>query len=151
MLDKIISYSFYLLFFLTPLFWSSLNHELFEFNKMFLVYAFTVTITGVWVLKMISEKVLIFKRTPLDIPLLLFLGANILSTIFSIDPHTSIWGYYSRLNGGLLSIISYLLLYWAFVSNMDFAKVKTSLKFGLASGFVISLWAILEHFGVSFS
>ncbi|MCL4366502.1 O-antigen ligase family protein, partial [Patescibacteria group bacterium] len=62
-----------------------------------------------------------------------------------------IWGYYSRLNGGLLSLIAYLLLYWAFVSNMDFNKVKTTLKFGLASGFLISLWAILEHFGVSFS
>ncbi len=116
---------------------------------MILVYGFTIIIVGVWVLKMISEKAFLFKRTPLDIPLLLFLGANILSTIFSIDPHTSIWGYYSRSNGGLLSIISYLLLYFAFVSNMDWPKAKTALKFGLASGFVISLWAILEHFGVS--
>ncbi len=139
MLDRIISYSFYLLFFLTPLFWTSLNYELFEYNKMILVYGFTVIIVGTWVLKMISEKAFILKRTPLDIPLLLFLGANILSTIFSIDPHTSIWGYYSRSNGGLLSIISYLLLYWAFGSNMDFAKLKTVLKFGLAAGLLIPL------------
>ncbi|MDO8573861.1 MAG: O-antigen ligase family protein [Candidatus Daviesbacteria bacterium] len=151
MLDRIISYSFYLLFFLTPLFWSSANYELFEYNKMILVYGFTVVIVGAWILKTINDQRLTINRTPLDIPLLLFLGANILSTIFSIDPHTSIWGYYSRSNGGLLSFISYLLLYWAFVSNMDFEKVKTTLKFGLASGFLISLWAISEHFGVSFS
>lgn len=149
MLDRVISWSFYLLFFLTPLFWSSANYELFEYNKMILVYAFTVVIVGSWLLKAINDKRLTIRRTPLDIPLLLFLGANILSTIFSIDRHTSIWGYYSRSNGGLLSLISYLLLYWAFVSNMDFEKVKTTLKFGLASGFLISLWAILEHFGVS--
>ncbi|MCL4366382.1 O-antigen ligase family protein [Patescibacteria group bacterium] len=116
---------------------------------MILVYGFTVIIVGVWLLKMISEKAFILKRTPLDIPLILFLGANILSAIFSIDLHTSIWGYYSRSNGGLLSTISYLLLYWAFVSNMDLAKVKITLKFGLVSGVLISLWAILEHFGVS--
>ncbi|MFH1535806.1 MAG: O-antigen ligase family protein [Patescibacteria group bacterium] len=151
MLNKIISYSFYLLFFLTPLFWTSLNHELFEYNKMLLVYGFTVIIVGTWLLKTINDKQLTLKRTPLDIPLLLFLGANILSTIFSIDTHTSIWGYYSRSNGGLLSLISYLLLYWAFVSNMDWEKAKTTLKFGLASGLIISIWAILEHFGVSFS
>ncbi|MCL4366197.1 O-antigen ligase family protein [Patescibacteria group bacterium] len=151
MLSKVISYSFYLLFALVPLFWTSVNYELFEYNKMMLTYGFTVIITGAWLLKMLNEKQLLIKRTPLDIPLLLFLGANILSTIFSMDPHTSIWGYYSRLNGGLLSLIAYLLLYWAFVSNMDFNKVKTTLKFGLASGFLISLWAILEHFGVSFS
>ena len=149
MLNKVIPYSFYLLFFLTPLFWSSSNYELFEYNKMILVYGFTVIIIGAWLLKVINDKKLTIKRTPLDIPLLLFLGANILSTIFSMDPHTSIWGYYSRSNGGLLSLISYLLLYWAFVSNMDIRHVKTTLKFGLASGFLISLWAILEHFGVS--
>src|SRR3989338_336141 len=149
MLDKIISYLFYLLFFLTPLFWTSKNYELFEYNKMILIYGFTVIIVGTWILKIINRKSLIFNRTPLDIPLLLFLLANILSTIFSIDTHTSIWGYYSRSNGGLLSLISYLLLYYAFVSNMDFKKVLTALKFGLASGFLISLYAILEHFGVS--
>ena len=149
MLDRIITYSFYLLFFLTPLFWTSLNYELFEYNKMILVYGITVIIMGAWILKMIQEKSLIFKRTPLDIPLLLFLGANMLSTIFSIDQHTSIWGYYSRSNGGLLSIISYLLLYWAFVANVDKAKVLTILKFALASGLIIAVWGILEHFGVS--
>ena len=72
---------------------------------MILVYAFTVLIVGAWLLKSIDDKRLVIKRTPLDIPLLLFLGANILSTIFSIDRHTSIWGYYSRSNGGLLSLI----------------------------------------------
>lgn len=149
MLNKIITYSFYLLFFLTPLFWTSQNYELFEYNKMILTYGFTVVIVGVWVLKMIQQKTFLFKRTPLDIPLLLFLAANILSTVFSIDVHTSIWGYYSRSNGGLLSIISYLLLYFAFVSNMDQGKVFNTLKAGLASGFIISLWAISEHFGVS--
>ncbi|OGE64409.1 hypothetical protein A3I48_01635, partial [Candidatus Daviesbacteria bacterium RIFCSPLOWO2_02_FULL_36_7] len=151
MLDKVISYSFYLLFFLTPLIWSSANYELFEYNKMIVTYAFTVIIAGTWLLKIINRKSLIFNHTPLDIPLLLFLGANILSTIFSIDPHTSIWGYYSRSNGGLLSLVSYLLLYWAFVSNMDLSKIKYLFWSAFASGFLISLWAILEHFGVSFS
>ncbi len=116
---------------------------------MILTYGVTVVIVGAWVLKTINDKRLTIKRTPLDIPLLLFLGANILATIFSIDRHISIWGYYSRSNGGLLSIISYLLLYWAFVSNMNLGKVLNALKFALASGLIISIWGILEHFGVS--
>ncbi len=118
---------------------------------MIVTYAFTVIIVGAWLLKSINHKSLIINRTPLDIPLLLFLGANILSTIFSIDPHTSIWGYYSRSNGGLLSLISYLLLYWAFVSNMDLSKIKNLFLLAFASGALISLWAIAEHFGVSLS
>ncbi len=116
---------------------------------MLLVYGLTVVIVGAWVIKSINQKSFIINRTPLDIPLLLFLGANILSTIFSIDTHTSIWGYYSRSNGGLLSIISYLLLYFAFVSNFPKDKLKTLFKFALASGLIISIWGIFEHFGVS--
>ena len=125
---------------------------------MILVYALTVIITGAWLLKILNQahpssggKSLIINRTPLDIPLLLFLGANILSTIFSIDQHTSIWGYYSRSNGGLLSIISYLLLYWAFVSNISKEQVFKILKVGLVAGLIISIWGIMEHFGISFS
>ena len=116
---------------------------------MIAVYILTIIITGCWLLKIVNRKSLIVNRTPLDIPLLLFLGANILSTIFSIDQHTSIWGYYSRSNGGLLSLISYLLLYWAFVSNIEKEQVFKLLKIGIFSGVIISLWAISEHFGVS--
>ncbi len=118
---------------------------------MILTYGFTVVIVGTWILKMIEQKSLIFNRTPLDIPILLFLAANILSTIFSMDPHTSIWGYYSRSNGGLLSLVAYLLLYYSFTSNMNFTQVKNVLKWALGSGFLISLWAIFEHFGISLS
>ncbi len=118
---------------------------------MMLVYLLTTIIVGSWLLKMINRKSFIVNRTPLDIPLLLFLGANILSTIFSIDPHTSIWGYYSRSNGGLLSLISYLLLYWGLVSNINKDQVLKLLKIGLVGGVIISIWGIFEHFGVSLS
>lgn len=148
-LQKILAYSFYLLFFLTPLIFTPLNNELFEYNKMFFVYFMTVIVVGTWLIKMVYDRTLICKRTPLDIPILLFLGSQILSTVFSIDPHTSIWGYYSRQNGGLLSLISYLLLYYAFVSNFKKEDVLKFLKVALFGGFLVSLYAIPEHFGVS--
>lgn len=87
--------------------------------------------------------------TPLHIPLFLFLGAHVMSTILSIDPHTSVWGYYSRSNGGLMSYLSYLLLFCAFVSTMDKQKTIALIKTAILSGVFVSLWAIPEHFGVS--
>jgi putative inorganic carbon (hco3(-)) transporter len=149
MLDKIIFYSFAALFLVTPFVWTSENYELFEFNKMLFVYGLTIIITAVWLLKMVHRSTLLVNRTPLDIPILLFLGANILSTIFSIDPHTSIWGYYSRSNGGLLSIISYTLLYFALTSNLTKEQVIKLLRFGVLGGVLVALYAIPEHFGVS--
>jgi len=122
--NKIIEYSFYALFFLVPLFFTSNTFELFEFNKMWLTFAITLVIAGTWGTKMILEKRILFQRTPLDIPIALFLLSQIISTIFSLDPHVSLWGYYSRFNGGLLSIISYIFLYYAFVSNFNNEQVR---------------------------
>ncbi len=149
MLSNIITVCYFLLFLLTPLLWSPQNYELFEYNKMMFVYALTTIIVTCFIAKMIREGKFLIKRTPLDIPILLFLGANILSTIFSIDPHMSWWGYYSRSNGGLYSTISYIILYYCLVSLFDTKRILTFLKVSLFTGLVISLWAITEHFGVS--
>ena len=158
MLTKLITRAYYLLFFLTPFVFTRYNYELFEYNKMMFVYFLTVFIVGFSLIRMIHEKKFIFQKTPLDIPLIIFLASQILSTVFSIDPHTSIWGYYSRSNGGLLSIISYLLLYWALAGNLSLLKDEARkeqilhyLKAAIFGGLVISLWGILEHFGFSFS
>src|SRR5260221_4531181 len=114
-----IDYLFCALFFLVPLIFYPKTSEVFEFNKIVGVYIFTTLIMATWIIKMIQQKKLIFKRTILDIPLLFFLGSELISTIISIDPRTSFFGYYSRFNGGLLSTICYSLLYCSFVSNLE--------------------------------
>jgi len=116
-LNRIIEYSFYALFLLVPLVFSGATSELFEFPKMWLTFGLTIVIGTAWIAKMILQKRIQIQRTPLDIPLLLFLTSQIVSSIFSLDPHVSLWGYYSRFNGGLFSIIAYIFLYYALVSN----------------------------------
>lgn len=149
MTTKILTTAFYILFSTTALIWAPYNFELFEYNKMMLVYLLTVIIATTWIWDMIQKKSLVLKSTPLDIPILLFLGANILSTIFSIDTHTSIWGYYTRSNGGLLSILSYTILYFALVSNFSAQSAIKFLKAAVLGGVVVALYAIPEHFGIS--
>ncbi|MCD6226112.1 O-antigen ligase family protein [bacterium] len=135
-------------FFLLPLLWTPWNFELFEFNKMLFVYLTTVVIASLWLILMIGEKKLIFKKTPLFWPLMLFLGGQILATVFSIDRYTSIFGYYSRLHGGLLSTLSYLVLYWALVSCGEKEWREKIIKAVLLSGILIAGWGVAEHFGV---
>lgn len=146
--DKIISIGFFLLFFLAPLVLTPYNYELFEYNKMMATYGFTIIIFGAWLIKIISLKKINLRRTPLDIPLILFLISQIVSTYFSIDRHVSIWGYYSRFNGGLISTFCYLILYYAFVSNFPKDKIKKLLVVALTSGLLVSIYGILEHFGI---
>jgi len=146
--DKIIEYSFYLLFFFVPLILTPWNYELFEYNKIMLTYGLTIIIAGAWFGKSILAKKFRIQRTPLDLPILIFLISQLLSFYFSIDRHVSIWGYYSRFNGGLLSTVSYILLYYAFVTNFPREKLAKLFSFILTSGALVALYGILEHFGI---
>ena len=148
---KIIHILFYLLFILVPLIFLPSTSELFEFNKIIVTYILTTLIVSVWAIRCIVEKKFIFRRTILDIPLLIFLASSILSLLGSIDMHTSWFGYYSRWNGGLLSLISYSLLYWAFVSNMDRKSALRTTHYALLTSIAVAIYAALEHFGYSIS
>ncbi len=148
-LVKAIFICFNLILFATPFLFTWSNQELFEFIKMLFTYGGTIIIILLWLSRMIINNDLIFRKTKLDLPLIVFLLTQILSTFFSIHPHTSIYGYYTRFHGGILSIISYSLLYWAFVSNLSQKHIKPLLVSTLGAGALISLYAIPEHFGHS--
>jgi len=147
-LDRVIEFAFYLLFFLVPLILTPWNYELFEFNKMMLTYCLAVVILSAWLMRMVLEKKLIFRRTLLDLPLILFLLSQLISTIYSLDQHTSLWGYYSRFNGGLFSTLTFILLYWAFVANMNKEKTLLSIRYLLYTTALVSLYGLAEHFGI---
>lgn len=147
-IDKIFPVLFGLVFFLTPLILWPYTSELFEFNKVVFIYTMTVLIVAAWLSRCILERKFIFRRTILDIPLLIFIASQILSTIFSLDQRTSFLGYYSRFHGGLLSTLCYCLLYWAYVANMDRKKTLFTIRCLLFSAAIVSAYGILEHFGI---
>src|SRR3989344_3070448 len=145
---KAIEISFILLLILVPLIFLPFTSELFEFNKMIVVYLLAVLIAAFWISRMILENRLIFRRTALDLPVLIFLISQSLSYFFSIDPRTSLLGYYSRFNGGLASLLSYALLYWAAVSNLDRKSSLNLLSWSVGLAGVVAGWGFLEHFGI---
>ena len=149
--EKIIATGFYLLFFLVPLIFTPWTRELFEFPKMLLVYTLTTIIAAAFAIKTIIDGKWSDLRTPLDKPILAFLVIYLGSTLSSIDRYTSIFGYYTRFNGGLLSIACFIGLFY--ILNAEIRNRKPKLKIQkllfciLLSSFLISTWGILEHFG----
>ena len=160
LLRNTIIFLFYALFFFTPLIFWPYTSEVFEFNKMLFVYIITILIGFSWATLSFAEGKLTIRKTPLDIPILTYFFTQLASTIFSIDPHTSIWGYYSRFHGGLASTATYIFLYYALVTHflpegkVSFSessinpKVRNSIYVILASAALISVYAIAEHFGI---
>jgi len=154
-LNKLLKILYLSLFFLTPLLMSPFTSELFEFNKMLFIYFIASLVLFFWLLKMILLKKIILKRTKLDLPIFIFLASQLFSTFFSLDFHTSFFGYYGRFNGGLLSIITYLLLFYGFVSNFGGEKDKEFflllLKTSLISSTIVILWGLPAKFGYDLS
>jgi putative inorganic carbon (hco3(-)) transporter len=149
--NKTIEYSFYLLFFLVPFAFTNDTSELFEFNKLWVTFIITVVIGFAWITKMIIKRQLRIQRTPLDIPIALFLVSEVISTVISLDPHTSIWGYYSRFNGGLLSILSYIFLYFAFVSNLKEEEKDLVQKFEAKRVYIFVIGVVAFFIGALIS
>jgi len=117
-LDRVIKYSIYLLVFLTPLFFLPFSFEKFEFNKQYLLFFLTAIAFFTWLAEQILvEKEIKFRKTPLDIPVLIFLFIAILSAIFSIDKYSSLLGFYGRFSDGLIGLLSLVMLYFLIVNN----------------------------------
>lgn len=150
-LQRLIAKLYLVLIFILPFVFCWISDELFEFNKMLVVYAFSLVISCLFLIRMILEKRLIWQKTIFDWPFALFLFSQIISTIFSLHPRTSLLGYYTRLNGGLLSTFAYLALFYTFVNNIDQRARRQFFASLFAGGALVSLYAIGEHFGRSFS
>ncbi len=141
---------FHILLFVTPLLLWPFTTEVFEFNKMIFVYAMTTIIATGWVVNSFKTGKFSLVRTPLDLPILLFFISQLTSTVFSIDPHTSLWGYYSRFHGGLMSTICYIILFYAFVNHFykDSKAIFGIIKTILTTATITASYGVLEHFGI---
>ncbi len=87
-------------------------------------------------------------RVPVLIPSLAFLGVSALSTLLSGNIMHSLVGEINR-HDGLLSLAAGVLLFYAAARFLDsWAKVRVFLAAGVASAVVISIYGILQQFGL---
>jgi len=115
---------------------------------MFFVYLLTLLILFFHLINWLKGKTPLFVKNKLVLPFLIFLSTQLLSTFFSVDTRTSVFGYYSRLNGGLLSLISYSLLFTILPQYLSEKFRHKIINIFLISGFIVSSFGILEHFGI---
>lgn len=132
-----------------PLFFLVKNEEVFEFNKMLATYTAVSIILVAWGCKTVFEKKLQFKKSPLDWYIVFFIFSQLISTALSIHPRTSIFGYYTRFHGGLLSTLSYFILYYATATFIQRKHLYAFLAFIFAGAFLATAYAFPEHFGHS--
>lgn len=149
--QKLIFWLLNLLMLVGPFVFVWVNEELFEFNKMLLVYIVTGLTTSLGLIRCLIQEKNLFTKQFLTWPWLMFLASQILATIFSLHPRTSFFGYYTRFHGGLLSTICYWLLFLVASHHLSITQIKKLFQTGLLAVCLVSVLAIGEHFGHSFS
>jgi O-antigen ligase len=135
--------------FLIPLSFAPTIVSEFVLPKLVLARLLVMVMTVVLVAGWLRQGAITWKRTALDLPLLIFVGSAAISTIFAMNRNLAIFGTYSRWEG-LLTITTYALLFWLAVElisgEVDAGWLIWSLLF---SGYLIAVVAVLQAaFGV---
>ncbi len=146
-IDKLIWFTLLTSVILVPLFFTTANTELFEVPKMFIVYLSAVLLLTLTSLKFILSGKLEIPKSLVFYSLAAFVAIQVASTFTSIDKFTSVFGYPTRLNGGLLSSFAYLIIFTSALINLNFQKAQKLLLAMIASAFAVALWGIPRHFG----
>ncbi len=153
-INFLIKFPIYALVFLMPLFWLPWTIEAYEFNKQYLLFFLVCLGFVAWLAKLtIIRKKFYFRRTALDVWILLFMVVTIFSAVFSIDTLSSWFGFYGRFSDSVIGLLSLMVMYFLVVNNMKAIRsgsrgvlAKTtwgvSLKkiYGL---FMLSSWLVL--------
>lgn len=148
--DAIISISLVALFLGFPIFFTGMTFQGIAFEKQLYFYFWLLVGLVSWVSKGVMQGELRVRRTPLDIPILLFVAGYGISAAFSIDRWHSAWGVFGDPSRGFLSIAALALAYYLIVSH--FTPKRFHWMFGslVVSSFVVVLWSVLALMGVQF-
>lgn len=142
---KTLEVSLFLLLIATPLIHTNLLTEQFEFPKMFLIYFMGSFIIFIYLLGLVW-KVFPFKKLPTYV--YIFFLTQIISSLFSDFGYTFLWGYYPRLNGGLISSIIYFGILTSVYSTFDYREILRVVFYGLLLSIIpISFIGIFQYIG----
>lgn len=90
------------------------------------------------------QRAITWRRTPLDWPLIAFLGSAALSSVFAVNQMVAIFGTYDRWEG-LLTIATYALLFWLAVQFISGEADARGLTWSvLLSGYIVAVAAVLQ-------
>jgi O-antigen ligase len=146
-----------ILFGLTPLILSLKSSETFELPKMHFIYLLITIITALTLPQITRSKLKKIFSQPLTLAVLAFWLTQLISTIFSLHPQTSLFGLPTRLHGSLFSFTAYFALYLSLLFNSNLARKNSLPRFSplpdyltisLLSGLFVALYGILQHFGI---
>ncbi|MFH0854357.1 MAG: hypothetical protein V1891_02605 [bacterium] len=147
--DFVITASLILMFLGLPLFFTNMTLQGLGFEKQMYFYIILLVGLFAWVIKAIAEGHILIKRTPLDIPIIIFLLAILGSSIFSVNKWASFMGGWGIPAKSFISILAMALFYWFMISNITMKRLNAILAAFATSIGLICFIFILNFFSLN--
>ncbi len=147
--DAVIAWTTFALVVLVPLFFLPWTIEVAELNKQLLIVVGAVVAGMAWLGKMLAERKFEYRRSVVNVIVVLYLAVYAVSAWLSQGRYMSLVGDFGQEMSGLLSVVSYVALYFVVVNNVRSMKALSRLLYGLViGGFVAAVYALLQGLGV---
>jgi tetratricopeptide (TPR) repeat protein len=148
-IDKLITLILLIVAGITPLLFFNQTTEFYEMPKLVFLIVATTILLGLSIFSWILKGKVTINRTPLDVPLLVFLAVVLISTYVSGTRYQAIYGDFPNVHGSAVSWVLYVLLYFVTVSNLkDMARIKNFLYVLFTSAGAVALITLLSFFGI---
>lgn len=148
--DGIITFVLGLLMFGLPIFFTGLTFQGIAFEKQIFFYFCLLVGLVAWVSKGVMTGEMRIRRTPLDIPIVLFWLFTIVTTVFSVDRWHSFWGFFGDPSRGFLSVTALILAYYFILSHFNAQRMMLMFRSFLVSAFLVSVWTFLVIMKIKF-
>lgn len=148
--DAVISVTLVALFFGLPIFFTGLTFQGIAFEKQVYFYFWLLIGIVAWASKGVIVGEMRIRRTPLDIPILLFWAFYVLAAFFSVDRWHSFWGFFGDPSRGIISVTALVLAYYFLLSHFTPKRFTSMFWSFLLSGFIVTVWSFLVVMQVRF-
>jgi tetratricopeptide (TPR) repeat protein len=148
--DMVITVSLVALFFGLPIFFTGFTLQGIALEKQVYFYFWLLLGLVAWASKGVITGDLRIRRTPLDIPILLFVVFYGLDIFFSVDKWHSFFGFFGDPSRGFLSVLGLALAYFLLLSHFTWKRFLLMFGGFVVSGMIVILWSVLVLMNVHF-
>ena len=142
----------------TPLFFNTFSNRVFEPDKLHLLRSIALVMAAVWIVQLLDVGLgragkegglwTHLRKTPLVLSALILVLAYLVSTALSVTPRISFFGSYVRMQG-TFTFLSYVAIFAMTLTHLRTrGQVNRLIYTVVLSSLPISIYAIVQHFGI---
>ena len=133
------------LVFLLPLFFLPWTLDVAEFNKQLLLLTVASLAGLAWLGKMLLDRRFEYRRSFLNVFVLLILVSSLLSTLFSESRYASLVGDAGQEMEGFITLLGFVIMYFVVANTFRGVQaLKHLLSAAVGGGFFVALFAVLQ-------